>query len=171
MSTIVTNSPVGSAIFDSSHKYRYCLTRSWPANHVSQVTFIMLNPSQANAEQDDPTLRACSQFAKAWGYTQLTVVNLFAYRTSKPENLASETDPIGPSNDRYLLAATDASKQVILAWGNWGTLLNRAQAVVQLLKPYRSKLYCLSYNRSGQPRHPLYIKRNTTPLAWNKHNI
>ncbi|MBT9317538.1 DUF1643 domain-containing protein [Leptothoe spongobia] len=171
MLTIVTNYLGGSATFDISHKYRYRLTRSWSDTNTSQVTFIMLNPSQANAEQDDPTIRACSQFAQSWGYTHLSVVNLFAYRTSQPSNLKLELDPIGPDNDRYLIAAAETAKQVILAWGNWGTLLNRAQTIAQLLTPHRHKLYCLKHNRSGQPRHPLYIRRNTTPILWTKHDM
>ena len=108
MLTIVTNSLKGSAIFDVSRRYRYCLTRSWVTNDQKphQITFIMLNPSTANAERDDPTIRACSQFAQTWGYNQLEVVNLFAYRTHQPSALSQASNPIGPENDSYLLAST-----------------------------------------------------------------
>ena len=168
MSIIVTNSTNGSAIFDPSHRYRYCLTRSWsstaPNDH--QVTFIMLNPSQANAERDDPTIRACSQFAQRWGYHQLNIVNLFAYRTPHPSNLQQTSDPIGPDNDHYLLQATESANKVILAWGNWGTLFKRDQTIVKLLHPHQHKLHCLMRNNSGQPRHPLYVKRTTQPKPW-----
>ncbi|MEA5463870.1 DUF1643 domain-containing protein [Leptothoe sp. PORK10 BA2] len=159
----------GSAIFDVSRRYRYCLKRSWsgPNIHPHQVTFIMLNPSQANAERDDPTIRACSQFAQAWGYNQLNIVNLFAYRTPQPSALKRVADPIGPDNDQYLLQAIEAATQVILAWGNWGTLFNRAQTVLTLLQPQHHKLHCLARNQSGQPRHPLYIKRTTSPKPWS----
>ncbi len=168
MSTIVTNYPGGSAIFDLSQHYRYRLTRSWVGNHepTEQVTFIMLNPSTANATQDDPTIRACSQFAQRWGYNQLIVVNLFAYRTPCPTALKKVIDPIGPENDRYLIEAAAAADRVILAWGNWGTLLNRAQTVLGLLYTHRHKLYVLQRNRSDQPCHPLYIKRTTRPKPW-----
>lgn len=168
MLTIVTNSSKGSATFDITRCYRYCLTRSWPDTRQThhQVTFIMLNPSRANADQDDPTIRACLQFAQHLGYTQLTVVNLFAYRTPHPSDLQQASDPIGPDNDRHLIAATQSAEKVILAWGNWGTLMNRAKAVVTLLSPYRHKLYCLGRNCTEQPRHPLYIKRTTKPQLW-----
>ncbi|MEL7508454.1 MAG: DUF1643 domain-containing protein [Cyanobacteria bacterium J06633_23] len=168
MLTIVTNSTKGSAIFDPSHRYRYYLTRTWPSTNPNrQVTFIMLNPSQANAEQDDPTIRACSQFARRWGYQQLNIVNLFAYRTPQPSTLKQIADPIGPNNDHYLLQATESANKVILAWGNWGSLLKRDQTVVKLLNPYHKKLHCLMRNNSGQPRHPLYIKRTTQPKPWH----
>ncbi|MBX2862972.1 MAG: DUF1643 domain-containing protein [Leptolyngbyaceae cyanobacterium MAG.088] len=170
MLTIVTNSSNGSAIFDSSQRYRYCLTRSWAEVNepAHQVTFIMLNPSTADAEQDDPTIRACSQFAQRWGYNQLNVVNLFAYRTPHPSVLKTVTDPIGPENNRYLLEAITSAEKAILAWGNWGTTLNRAQTVLELLSRHRQKLYCLARNHSGQPSHPLYIKRNIMPHSWHE---
>ena len=127
----------------------------------------MLNPSRADAEQDDPTIRACSQFAKVWKYTQLNIVNLFAYRTVKPSELKLATNPIGAANDHHLLAATESAEQVILAWGNSGNLLARDKAVVELLSPHLSKLYYLKQNCSGQPSHPLYLKRTITPKPWN----
>lgn len=167
MSTIVTKSIDGSAIFDASRQYRYCLTRSWSNTNNKQVTFIMLNPSKADAQKDDPTIRACLQFAKSWKYTQLNVVNLFAFCTSQPSDLKVNSNPIGPENNRYLLASTSSAQQVILAWGNEGIFLNRAQAVMQLLQPYWYKLYYLKRNRSGQPGHPLYIKRTTAPRPWH----
>lgn len=167
MSTIVTKSASGSAIFDASHQYRYCLTRSWSNSNNKPVTFIMLNPSKADAHKDDPTVRACIQFAKNWKYTQLNVVNLFAFCSSQPSALKLTPKPIGVDNNRYLLASTSTAQKVILAWGNEGIFLNRAQAVVQLLQPYRYKLYYLKRNRSGQPCHPLYVKRTTNPRPWH----
>ena len=158
----------GSAIFDVTHRYRYYLTRTWsgPTTSHNQVTFIMLNPSQANAEQDDPTIRACSQFAQTWGYSQLNIVNLFAYRSPTPSALKKINNPIGPENNHYLLEASRCADKIILAWGNWGTLLNRDQIVCQLISPYQHKLHYLLRNHSGQPRHPLYIKRTTLPQRW-----
>ena len=168
MLTIVTKSLKGSATFDVSRRYRYQLTRSLEehSQQSGHVTFIMLNPSTANAAQDDPTIQACSQFTQKWGYNHLTVVNLFAYRTTRPLDLKRVTDPIGPDNNRYLLAATESATQIILAWGNWGSLFNRDQSVIKLLKRYEYKLYYLTRNHSGQPRHPLYIRRATRLKSW-----
>lgn len=126
----------------------------------------MLNPSQADANHDDPTLRACSQFAQRWGYSKLEIVNLFAYRTAYPNQLKQASDPIGPQNDRYLLEAAQSAEKIILAWGNWGSYLQRAAIVITLLQTHHHKLYCLECNTTGQPRHPLYIKRNVLPQGW-----
>lgn len=126
----------------------------------------MLNPSAANEEQDDPTIRACSQFTQRWGYNQLSVVNLFAYRTSQPLGLKQVANPVGSENNHYLLAAAESADRIILAWGNWGSLLNRDHAVISLFQQHQQKLYCLARNRSGHPRHPLYVKRTNRPKPW-----
>lgn len=64
--------------------YRYLLTREWDSQGKI-VTFIMLNPSRADALLNDPTITRCLNFARSWGYGRLEVVNLFAYRTPQPE--------------------------------------------------------------------------------------
>lgn len=75
--------------------YRYILGRKWDEKKP-QVTFVMLNPSTADAQQDDPTLGKCIKFATSWDYGSLEVVNLFAYRATKPCELRKVSDPIGP---------------------------------------------------------------------------
>ena len=126
-----------------------------------EVAFVMLNPSRADASVDDPTLRACIQFAQRWGFGALSVVNLFGYRTPHPKVLMAVEDPIGPENDAHVAAAAARAETVVLAWGNCGGWLSRDQAILTLLKPQSHKLQCLRLNRSGHPRHPLYIKRDT----------
>lgn len=120
----------------------------------------MLNPSCADETADDPTLRACIQFAQRWGFGSLSVVNLFGYCTAHPAVLKTVADPIGPKNDDYLIAAVEQAQQVVLAWGNAGVFLRRDRTILALLAPYQAKLSYLQINRSGQPRHPLYIPRN-----------
>ena len=149
-----------SAKFDPTGLYRYSLGRCWHSPGP-EVAFVMLNPSTADATHDDPTLRACIQFAQRWEYGSLRVVNLFGYRTPHPAELKTVDDPVGSENDDYLIEAVEQAQRVVLAWGNWGDLKGRDRTVLTLLKPYRDKLSCLQNNQSGQPRHPLYIKRST----------
>ena len=149
-----------AAKFDCTGRYRYWLSRRW-RKQGTEVAFIMLNPSQADATRDDPTLRACIQFAQCWQHAALNVVNLFGYRTHQPKQLSSVADPIGPENDQHVMQAAERADQIVLAWGNWGRLMERDRTVLQLLTPHTHKLHYLQLNCSGQPRHPLYIKRST----------
>jgi hypothetical protein len=152
------------AIFDASGCYRYTLWRVWN-QHAPKMAFVMLNPSTADATSDDATICRCVRFAQTWGYGSLEVVNLFALKATNPRELKQAIDPIGQECDRYLLDAVKQVDRVVIAWGNWGSLHQRDQAVLALLAPHIS-LYCLGMNRSGQPRHPLYLPKSTVPLEF-----
>ena len=150
------------AVFDPTAQYRYSLVRTWPASEAlfsASLVFIMLNPSTADHQQDDPTIRRCMGFAQSWGYRRLEVVNLFALKTPHPKRLSQALHPIGPENDRYLTKAAAQADQVVLAWGNWGQLQGRDRAVCHLLSAYRAKCRCFGWTKANQPRHPLYLKR------------
>ncbi|PSN19900.1 hypothetical protein C7271_04935 [filamentous cyanobacterium CCP5] len=155
----------GRAHFDPTGVYRYSLERLWEKSG-QRLAIVMLNPSQADQHRNDPTLRRCVGLSQNWGFTQLEVVNLFAYRTPHPCQLKQAQDPIGGENDRWLLTAAERADQILLAWGNAGGWLDRDHAVLALLKAYRSKFCCLGQNRTGSPRHPLYVPRDSCPTDW-----
>lgn len=152
------------AVIDPSGLYRYLLWREWQA-FGPKVTFIMLNPSQADAIADDPTIRRCIGLAQRWGYGAMNVVNLFGYRTAHPMELQRVGDPVGPDNDRHLQSAVEQAQSVILAWGNQGILGDRNQDVLQQLSGPRP-LYCLGITKAGHPRHPLYLRNTVIPMAY-----
>jgi hypothetical protein len=139
-------------------EYRYRLWRIWDET-LPRLAFIMLNPSTATAEQDDPTVQRCLSFACQWGYGSLTIVNLFAFRTSHPRLLTRVTDPIGPENDVYLRSVLPTADTVVAAWGTLGSFQHRDQ---QALKLCPGPVWCLGTTREGFPRHPLYLRRDTT---------
>ncbi len=149
--------------------YRYLLWREWDSN-LKTVSFIMFNPSRADAEINDPTITRCINFAKSWGYGRLEVVNLFAYRTSKPSLLKQAVEPIGKDNDRYIVEAVKRSDKVILAWGNHGTWQKQDLYVLQLLKNYKH-LYSLGITKKGCPRHPLYLRSTIKPQMYNNCSL
>lgn len=150
--------PEGGAVFDPSRRYRYRLWRRW-ADGGEVVAFVMLNPSTADARRDDPTIRRCGGFARAWGFAAMTVVNLFALRATDPARLRRARDPVGRDNDRHILAAAGGCDALVLAWGNAGALGGRDRAVLALLAGVRTD--CLGLTGAGQPRHPLYLPRAT----------
>ncbi|MGH9551149.1 MAG: DUF1643 domain-containing protein, partial [Terriglobales bacterium] len=90
------------AVFDRSGKYRYTLSRCWNSD-LERIVFLMLNPSTADAEVTDPTIRSCLGFARELGFGALEVVNLFAYRATEPAALKRARSPVGRENDRYIL--------------------------------------------------------------------
>jgi hypothetical protein len=147
-----------SANFSRCRTYRYALRRQWVARG-SVVLFVGLNPSTADEEVDDPTIRRCIGFARDWGYGGMIMANLFAYRATHPAELKRVPEPIGPRNNLWLAALAKQVHLVVCAWGNHGTFLQRDQNVLRRL----SRAYCLGRTQSGQPRHPLYLSRTIKP--------
>ena len=156
-----------SAIFDASGRYRYSLKRRW-MEKGDTVTFIMLNPSTADHEYNDPTIRRCIGLAQLWGFSSLNVVNLFALRATEPAQLAKAKYPIGRENNLYIRANVEEADQIIIAWGNHGNLLERDRQVLELLSGYN--LFCLGCNQSGQPKHPLYMPKQSSPLHFKNYS-
>jgi hypothetical protein len=113
--------PAGSGAWLSEDgAYRYALWRCWDGTKAPLV-FVMCNPSTANAEVDDPTIRKCVGFAKRGNYGGIIVVNLYAFRATDPAKLKSATLANGPDNDRALTTAMwvarESAATVIVAWG------------------------------------------------------
>lgn len=159
-----------SAEFDATRKYRYRLDRDWTGDASrGRVAWIMLNPSTADEQQDDPTIRRCVGFSKAWGYGRLTILNLFALRSTDPSKLRDAADPIGPRNDATILSAIAGADIVVAAWGNTHLKLGagcnaRHVRMLTLLDAVNH----LGLTKDGQPRHPLYLRGDLKPMWWNR---
>lgn len=153
------------AIFDEKQpdKYRYLLWRTWSPNRP-KCTFILLNPSTADEIENDPTVTRCIKYAQTWGYGSLTVVNIFALRSTDPDALYNTPNPIGPENDKYIHKAVKDANLTVLAFGNHGSHLSHGQNVIEMLSEF--ELHYLTKTQSGWPGHPLYLKKTLKPLPW-----
>lgn len=161
-----TSDDVG-AVFSPCRKYRYLLRRRWsPGNNVA--TFCMLNPSQADDTNNDPTILRCIGFAKRWNYNALLVVNLFAFISTDPKKLLMQRDPIGPDNNRHIQEAVDSaaafSNVFVCAWGGFNGISWRVTAVLEILKG--RELSALQISKDGNPYHPLYVPGNAKLLEF-----
>lgn len=136
-------------------QYRYRLWRVWNPDSY-RLAFIMLNPSKADAEVDDPTIRKCVGFAKRGGYGGIEVFNLFAYRATDPRELYRCPDPIGPDNDEYL-RQIPPRVDVCLAWGAHGRRFPERVKRVEALLPEEKCLLALRCLADGTPAHPLML--------------
>jgi hypothetical protein len=157
------------AIFDANGSYRYSLWRSWSA-YPPRIVFVLLNPSSADERRNDPTIRRCMGFARAWNFGSMEVVNLFASKATDYRELFKVSAPVGEDNDRFLLQAIERCSTVVLGWGTKGTLLGRDRQVIQMLA-HRKDVYCLGITKEGQPRHPLYIKGDTNMMPFCVPNL
>jgi len=151
------------AVISDDGQYRYRLWRTWNVAKPT-IAFVMLNPSTADATENDPTIRRCIGFAKDWGYGSIEVANLFALRATNPAELREHPAPVGEENDTHLKRVCERSEMVVAAWGANGGLQGRARRVAQLLD---ADLYALDTTKDGHPVHPLYQPKDAEPEPWN----
>lgn len=149
--------------------YRHLLVRRWNDDGIP-CTFIMLNPSTADAHKDDATVRKCMGFARRWGFGALFVVNLFDFRATSPTDLKKAKTPISRENNRTLLnnckLTAGLGGKVIAAWGNHGRYMDQNQLVIRRLNDFAIPLYALQVTKENNPMHPLYIPYDTQPFKW-----
>lgn len=152
------------AVISDDGAYRYLLWRTI-GDMPRRALFVMLNPSTADAMQDDPTVRRCIGFARREGCGRLDIVNLYAYRATDPRILRSVADPEGSHNDGYIADAARQASLVILGWGAFESpFAGRIRKVVSYLSLIQPDLWCLGHTLSGAPRHPLFVRRDA-PLV------
>jgi hypothetical protein len=157
----------GATFGDPNYRYRLWREYEHGAQKAEQMTFVMLNPSTATAETDDATIRRCLDFALRRDYCRIEVVNLFAWRSTNPNVLAGLPYPIGAENDRYILDSALRASVVVCAWGSGGALQNRGSAVRRMLRRQNGiALHHFGLTKEGHPRHPLYLKNDTTLNPW-----
>lgn len=149
------------AVISECGKYRYLLRRTW--DHAKpRVLFVMLNPSTADASIDDATIRSCIRLSKGLGYGSFEVVNLMAWRATKPDDIPNKpSEAMGPNNPRTIESAVSRCDVVICAWGAHPYAERFRGGVLDIIRLYRPAAYCLGKTKSGAPKHPLYIKSGT----------
>ena len=151
------------AEFSACRKYRYVLWRIWHAD-LPKILFIGLNPSTADEDQNDPTIRRVISFAQNWGYGGIYMMNLFAYISSKPEVLKTCFDPL-KDNDKFLEKYFKQSGDVLFAWGAFKEARQRAV----LISTKFPKALCFYKNKDGSPVHPLFVAGKTIPIIYTSN--
>ena len=155
-----------SANFSKCGRYRYLLTREFGGE--STCLFVMLNPSTADAADDDPTIRRCIGFAKREGFGRLEVVNLYGYMAAKPAGLFACGEPVGDGNYFAIAEALSQADVVVVAWGNHGSLHSgRIEAFIDMIELSGNRAKCFGLTGEGQPKHPLYLRLDTVLVDYS----
>lgn len=180
-----------TASFDSTRTYRYTLLRRWAEG--PSVLWVMLNPSTADEERLDPTLRRCLQFTRSWGmympsrsvvrrdalaavpFGAFEACNLYAFRSTKPKGLWRAADPVGPNNDAAIQSAAKRASLVIVGWGT-NAKPERERRVAQILSDVGVVPHALGTCSNGAPLHPLArgkmrVPDTARPSAWHAKGL
>lgn len=156
------------ATYSDDGAFRYNLRRTWGSQGKKRLCFIMLNPSTATEEKNDPTVERCERRARAGDYSGLTILNLFAYRATDPIDMKKVFDPVGPANDLFigdaLTFAKGGSIDIICGWGTHGGHVNRDRDVLKMFDAAGVKPMALFVTKDGFPKHPLYCSYGMKPI-------
>lgn len=153
-----------TAEFSDCGTWRYKATRTWDLDKP-WVQWICLNPSLADTEKDDPTVRRMMQYALDWGYGGIDVRNIFSIVSPYPKDMYAAEDPIGPNND---LTPNSRSTLIVGGWGAHGDYKNRGYEVLTKLSGEGYTVHYLALTKGGQPRHPLYLSGSLLPKPLEK---
>ena len=179
------NMPEG-ACFSPCRTWRYTLWRRWsdkgsterfdhdvlfdetqqmPEENLRRmVAFIGLNPSTADEHRNDPTITRCINFAKAWGYDGMAMLNLFAFRATDPRDMKKMATPVGPLNDAAIEYSLKTFGKVVACWGNHGKFKDRSDFIRRRASDHCIEKFGLT--KLGEPQHPLYLSADTKPTLW-----
>lgn len=151
--------------------FRYLLWRVWD-DSLPLLIFIMLNPSTADEDNNDPTVERCERRARRDGFGGVMVLNIFAFRATDPKDMKAAEDPIGDKNDYFIrsmmVKAREHGDTIVVAWGSHGVYLARASQVAAFAKELGVQLYALGLTKDYEPRHPLYLKNEALLIPWPK---
>lgn len=152
------------AMLSSDGLYRLWLWRALSTNVQRACAWILNNPSTADGESDDPTVRRAWGFTRAWGYDGMIFANVNPFRATNPKDAKSPPEIIQLANDDWLREAMRVTQLVVCGWGDKANpvLAERAVHVMHMLGP----LHALRITKQGNPQHPLYLPGNLTPQLW-----
>lgn len=157
-----------TAVISPCGLYRYRLTRTWNGQ-LDPLVFVMLNPSTADAHVDDPTIRRCIGYAKREWCGGIVVVNLMAYRATKPNVLPKVDDPVGSANLDMLMVTLAGLDRAVVAWGGHRSArMPFARPSIEMVASCVDEMVCLGISENnGSPHHPL-MQPTTAPLIlWS----
>ncbi len=154
------------AVVTGDEVHRLELGRSWSGFEGPMILWVMLNPSTADGNVDDPTVRRCIGFSKLWGFGSLVIVNLVTQRATDPRDLDPAVwEPMLYQNKLTIQSNLQQADMVVVAWGAGGErLLPRVRPVVNVeFEAWRKDMVprCLGVTKHGHPRHPLYVPKGT----------
>lgn len=162
-----------SAIISACRLYRYRLERDVdPLLGSKLIAFVMVNPSTADAETDDATIRKVVGFAGRMGARRVVVGNLFAFRATDIKALRDAPDPVGVENDAHLRRILGEADVCVAAWGALTKLppgLRRRWAQFHdMATAAGTSLMCLGTARDGHPLHPCMIGYERPVIEWRR---
>lgn len=180
----------GSARFSREGSLRNEIRRWWVPNPTKWAVWLMLNPSIAAKDRNDPTALRVTHFSRSFGCDGWIGVNLYPFIASEPKEMWhwANWQAHGPAYEvRDDLATNLADIETaarmatirMVAFGAapiyhdevWLEQCLEAFGQPADLEGADERFYCLGVNSTGQPLHPLArgkmrVPDDRRPILW-----
>ena len=177
---VFSNDENGVANSENKASHRYFYRKVFNTNLKDKMlTFIMLNPSNADQNKPDQTIKNIEEITRNNSYNGFQIVNLFSYRTPSQKCLIDKIEKLKISpddsfNEKNLKYLKYIKGDVVLAWGsNAKSICNKYEKgyynkVLDILKKNECHLYTYasSLNKDGSPKHPGSMSYNKLDFIY-----
>src|SRR5262249_47056929 len=151
----------------ANNEYRSWLLRKWSTSRYALEPYLLwvgMNPSTADANVNDPTISRIIRFTHGFFRNACVICNVMDYRATHPADLCR--DGVVPCSDKNLgeiVRSAMNADRTILCYGVVPRSLQKyPDAVVAALRKQGIPLWCLGKTTTGHPRHPLYLRSDTS---------
>ena len=145
-------------------EYRYILGTRGP----KPLICIGINPSTAQPDDLDNTLKSVQRIALGNGYDSFLMFNVYAQRATDPDAMEKVCNPLLHRENmeafRYVLSLSDSPA----IWAAWGAVIEKrgylkdcVRDMLDIGRKYGAQWYCAGAStKKGHPHHPLYLRKD-----------
>lgn len=152
--------------------FRYRLERHLDMLGGPIIAYFGVNPSTADHQLDDATVRKWRGFTTRAGGSAFLVGNVFALRSKDVRGLAAAADPVGPENRRHLSDIMRDADILVPCWGSPAkvpaTLRHHFDGIRALLLASGKPVKIFGLTACGSPRHPLMLGYAGGLVDWSE---
>lgn len=148
----------------------YCEYRYILGTHGRRpLVCIGVNPSTAEPNNLDNTLKSVARIAAANGFDSWVMLNVYAQRATRPEDMDESCNPVLHHENlealRWVLEQADPG---VALWAAWGAVIEKraylkecVRDMVSVGKALGAHWVCAGKcSVKGHPHHPLYLKKD-----------
>ena len=149
-------------------EYRYVLgTRG-----TYPVICAGINPSTAEPDNLDPTLKSVSRIATANAFDSWMMFNVYAQRATRPDDMDTERNELLHHENmeafRTLLQLAACSGRKPIVWAAWGAIIEKRSWLMDCVRDmymlgedFGALWVCAGKcSKAGHPHHPLYLRKD-----------
>lgn len=147
---------LGSAVFRGDQdQHRIRLERWWDTPTAPFALWIGMNPSGADDQVDDLTVRKECNWTRILGLGRYVKANVGSYRWTESVTLSLKREPlVHADNLPEIRALAAAAELIVLSVGKPpDVLLSAARSTFRALKQDGRKVRCLGVTQDGWPKH------------------